>query len=68
MKQSKKKSMTIFFLILLMIASFGLAAIKGVNVGSKTFGNVKSHIRQGLDLKLVSMSYMKQKPMQAEMN
>ncbi len=51
MKQSKTKSMSIFFLVILLIASFGLAAIKGVNVGSKTFGNVKSQIRQGLDLK-----------------
>ena len=40
MKQSKTKSMSIFFFVLLLIASFGLAAIKGVNVGSKTFGNV----------------------------
>ena len=51
MKQSKTKSMSIFFLVLLLIASFGLAAIKGVNVGSRTFGDVKSQIRQGLDLK-----------------
>lgn len=30
MKQSKTKSMSIFFLVILLIASFGLAAIKGL--------------------------------------
>ncbi len=51
MRENKRKSLSIFFLIILLIATFGFVGINGLNLGSKTIKNIPSNIRQGLDLK-----------------